>query len=97
MFLWILYYGIQLFFVAFLFRSTTALLAFALLTPITGLFLLRFHSKMTQTFVRWRLFRLVLKEKKTIEQLIKVRMQIIIEIDLAKEKYRRGIKNNFSE
>ena len=97
MFLWILYYGIQLFFVAFLFRSTTALLAFALLTPITGLFLLRFHSKMTQTFGRWRLFRLVLKEKNTIEQLIKVRMQIIIEIDLAKEKYRRGIKNNFSE
>lgn len=97
MFLWLLYYVIQLFFVAFLFRSTTALLAFALLTPITGLFLLRFHSKMTQTFGRWSLFRLVLKEKNTIEQLIKVRMQIIIEIDLAKEKYRRGIKNNFSE
>ena len=97
MFLWLLYYVIQLFFVAFLFRSKMALLAFAIFTPITGVFLLRFHSKMMQTFGGWRLFRLVLKEKNTIEQLIKVRMQIIIEIDLAKEKYRRGIKNNFSE
>jgi len=97
MFLWLLYYVIQLFFVAFLFRSTIGLVSFAIFTPITGLFLLRFHSKMMQTFGGWRLFRLVLKEKKKIEQLIKVRMQIIIEIDFAKEKYRRGIKNKFSE
>lgn len=96
MLLWVLYYGIQLLVVALVFRSWTFLGIYALLVPLTGLFVLKFYPTMKKIFGRWRLMRMVRKERKTIEDLINERTPIISEIEFAKKEYLDSLKTKLS-
>lgn len=93
MLLWVLYYGIQLLTVAIVFKSWILLGIYAVLVPITGFYVLRFYPLMKKIFGRWRLLRKVRKERKTIEQLVNDRTEIITEIELAKKEYRASLKS----
>ena len=88
MLLWVLYYGIQLLTVALIFKSWIFIGIYAVLVPLTGFYVLKFYPFMKKIFGRWRLLRKVRKERKTIEQLVNDRTQIITEIELAKKEYR---------
>ncbi|MES2286866.1 MAG: 1-acyl-sn-glycerol-3-phosphate acyltransferase [Bacteroidota bacterium] len=94
MLLWLLYYGIQLLVVAIVFHSWAFLGIYALLVPLTGLYVLQFYPTMKKIFGRWRLMRLVRKERKTIEDLINERTPIISEIEFAKKEYLDSLKTN---
>ncbi|MES2138174.1 MAG: 1-acyl-sn-glycerol-3-phosphate acyltransferase [Bacteroidota bacterium] len=96
MLLWVLYYGIQLLIVALVFRSWAFLGIYALLVPLTGLYVLKFYPAMKKIFGRWRLMRLVRKERKTIEDLINERTPIISEIEFAKKEYLDSLKTKTS-
>lgn len=93
MFLWILYYGIQLLSVALLFHSWIFLGIYSLIVPLTGLYALKFHSSMKKIFGRWRLLRMVRKERATVEQLVNERTQIITEIEGAKKEFLSSLKS----
>ena len=92
MLLWVFYYGIQLLFVAIVFRNWIFLGIYALLVPVTGLYVLNFYPTMKKISGRWRLMRMVRKERKTIEHLINERTQIIAEIESAKKEYLASLK-----
>lgn len=96
MLLWLLYYGIQLLVVALIFRNWTFLGIYALLVPLTGLYVLKFYPAMKKIFGRWRLMRMVRKERKTIEDLINERTPIIKEIEFAKKEYLASLKAKLS-
>ncbi len=92
MLLWVFYYGLQLLAIALIFRSWVFLGIYALLVPITGFYVLKFYSVMKKIFGRWRLMRLVRKDRTTIEHLINERTQIITEIEFAKKEYLDSLK-----
>lgn len=96
MILWVLYYGIQLLVIALVFHSWTFLGIYALFVPLTGLFVLKFYPKMKKIFGRWRLMRMVRKERKTIEDLINERTPIINEIEFVKKEYLASLKTKLS-
>jgi 1-acyl-sn-glycerol-3-phosphate acyltransferase len=92
MLLWVLYYGIQLLVVALIFHSWILLVIYAFLVPLTGLYVLKFTSLAKKVFGRWRLLRLVRKDKVTVERLINERVAIIEELEIAKKKYLTFMK-----
>lgn len=92
MLLWVFYYGVQLLVVSLAFRSWAFLGIYALLVPITGLFVLNFYPRMKKIFGRWKLMRMVRKERKIIEDLINERTQVIAEIESAKKEYLTALK-----
>ena len=92
MLLWLFYYGIQLLIVTLAFRSWTFLGIYALLVPISGFFVLNFYPIMKKIIGRWRLMRMVRKEKKIIEDLINERTLVIIQLELAKKEYLATLK-----
>lgn len=96
MLLWVLYYGIQLFVIALVFRSWIFLGIYALMVPLTGVFVLKFYPTMKKILGRWRLMRMVRKERKTIEDLINERTPIINEIEFAKKEYLASFKTKLS-
>jgi 1-acyl-sn-glycerol-3-phosphate acyltransferase len=92
MLLWLLYYGIQLLIVALVFRCWIVLGIYAVLVPVTGMFVLKYYPKMKKILGSLRLMRLVRKERKTVEDLVNNRIQIITEIEFAKNKYQDYLK-----
>jgi len=92
MVLWLIYYLLQLLIVSLVFHSWIFIGIYALLVPITGLYVLKFYSVMKKIFGRWRLMRMVRKERETIEQLINERTEIITEIEIAKKEYLDSLK-----
>ncbi|MDO9187012.1 MAG: 1-acyl-sn-glycerol-3-phosphate acyltransferase [Bacteroidia bacterium] len=96
MLLWVLYYGIQLLVIALVFRSWIFLGIYALMVPLTGVFVLKFYPTMKKILGRWRLMRMVRKERKTIEDLINERTPIINEIEFAKKEYLASFKTKLS-
>lgn len=87
MILWVLYYGTQLLFVAIIWRNLIFLGIYAVLVPVTGLYVLKFYSKMKKIFGRWKLMRLVRKDRDIIEKLVHERTKIIAEIEHSKKEY----------
>jgi 1-acyl-sn-glycerol-3-phosphate acyltransferase/uncharacterized protein with PQ loop repeat len=85
MFIWLLFYGIQLLAVALVFRNWSILALYALLIPILGVFALRFKVVMKKILGNWRLLRLVKKEHDTVSKLIDDRKVILEEIRTAKK------------
>lgn len=96
MLLWVLYYGIQLLVIALAFRSWIFLGIYALMVPLTGVIVLKFYPTMKKILGRWRLMRMVRKERKTIEDLINERTPIINEIEFAKKEYLASFKTKLS-
>ena len=87
MILWFLFYGIQLIIVGLIFRNWSVLAVYALVVPLTGLYTLRFYPVLKKIMGRWRLLRLVRKDRDTIEKLINQRATIIEELEIAKKYY----------
>lgn len=80
MFLWMFYFGIQLIVVGLIFRNWLLLGIYAAVVIVSGLFVLQFYAKMRKIFGRWRLLKLVRKDRKTVEELVDRRRVIITEI-----------------
>ena len=83
--LWFLWFAIQLVAVGLLLRDWPLLAIYALLVPLTLFFSIRFDPVMRKIFGRWRLMRLVRKEKAVVERLIFTRNDIEQEFEKFKE------------
>jgi hypothetical protein len=81
MFIWIFYYGMQLLAVALAFRSWPFLGLYALFVPLSLFFVLRFYSFRKKIFGRWKLLRMVRKERDTIVKFVEERKEIIQDLD----------------
>ncbi|MES2592321.1 MAG: 1-acyl-sn-glycerol-3-phosphate acyltransferase [Bacteroidota bacterium] len=92
MLLWIAYYGVQLLAVALISRSWPFLALYALLVPCTGFYVLKFYPVMKKIFGRWRLLRLVRKDRDTLEKVMTERTQLIAEIEFAKKEYLSSLQ-----
>ena len=80
MFFWLFYFALQLIIVGLLFHSWLILIVYAGLVVALGFFVLKFQPAMKKIFGRWRLLRMVRKDRPTVEQLSKQRAEIISEI-----------------
>lgn len=87
MLLWLPNYGIQLLIVALAFRSWTLLLVYSVLVPIMGYYVINYYPVMKKIFGRWRLLRLVRKDRKAVETLMTERADIIEELNEMKNIY----------
>lgn len=87
MFFWIIYYALQVLAVALIFRNWMLLGIYSVLVPIMGYYVLRFYPVMKKIFGRWRLLRMVRKERHKVEELIHDRTTILEELHIAKEEY----------
>ena len=87
MVLWLFYYAAQLLAVALVFRSWTLLSIYAVLVPATAGHVLGFYPMMKKIMGRWKLLKLVRKEKKIVETLVFLRNEIITEIEQANYFY----------
>lgn len=87
MLLWVPNYGIQLLIVALAFRNWSLLLAYSVLVPIMGYYVINYYPVMKKIFGRWRLLRLVRKDRKAVETLMAERAEIIEELNEMKNIY----------
>jgi glycerol-3-phosphate O-acyltransferase / dihydroxyacetone phosphate acyltransferase len=88
MIIWLIYYSIQVITVGLVFRNWFVLCVFSVvLVPLLGFFTLKFYPIKEKIFGRWRLLRMVRKEKNIVEELVKERFEIISEIEAAKKQY----------
>ncbi|HET8963509.1 MAG TPA: 1-acyl-sn-glycerol-3-phosphate acyltransferase, partial [Chitinophagales bacterium] len=85
MIMWILYYSFQLLLTGFIFKRWIILFCYAFLVPLLGYFAIRFYPLKQKIMGRWRLLRLVRKEKEVISDLINERRIILEEIQKAKK------------
>ena len=79
--LWFIYYGSQLLTIALVFRSWPFLGIYGLIVPFTLFHCIRFDPMMRKILGRWRLMRLVRKEKAVVERLMFKREEIKIEFE----------------
>jgi len=77
MFMWLLYYALQLVCVGLYFRNWSVLTAWAVVIPLTGYHTLRFYPRMKKIFGRWRLLGLVKKKRDDAARLINEREEIV--------------------
>ncbi len=87
MFLWVLYYVIQLLVIALVFHNWNLLCLYAILVPITGFFVLKYYPVMKKIFGRWKLLRLVRKDRNAVEILMNERAAIIAELETTQKEY----------
>lgn len=86
-FSWIAYYLLQLLAVALLFRNWTYVGAYALLAPLTGMYVLRFYPVLQMAAARRKIFSLKKNNKTQFEKLIGMRKELIEFLDNAKRRY----------
>jgi hypothetical protein len=84
MFLWVFYYLIQLLIVALLLRNWALLGFYVVLVPLLGIFVLNYYPIIKKILGRWRLLRLVRKDRTTVETLMQERGEIIEQLDTMK-------------
>jgi 1-acyl-sn-glycerol-3-phosphate acyltransferase len=82
--LWFLWFGMQLLAVALVFRSWPLLGIYAVLVPLTLWYCLSFYSLKKKIWGRWRLMRLVRKNKALVEKLMYARQEIVDEVEKVK-------------
>ena len=82
---WTIYFFLLLFIVALVFRSWVLLGIFALSVIVSGVFVIKFYSVMKKIFGRWRLLRMVRKDKQTVEKLMNERAEVMHELSNAKQ------------
>jgi 1-acyl-sn-glycerol-3-phosphate acyltransferase len=86
--LWLLWYAMQLVAVGLIFRSWVLLGVYALLVPLTLWHAIAYYPMKRKIFGRWRLMRMVRKQKATVEKLIYTRYEIEAEV----ERMRKEMK-----
>lgn len=91
---WGIYAAIQIIIVGLLFRSWWLLSAYTVaILPATGFFTLWFYPVKEKIQGRWRLLKMVKKEKPLVEELINERFAIMRDIRQAKEEYINYLKS----
>ena len=85
--MWVVFYFIQLLIVGLVFRNWMLLLIYAVTVPVLGKYVLSFYPVMKKIFGRWRLLRMVRKDRNTVQQLVNERAAIITELETAKKEY----------
>lgn len=84
---WTIYFFVQLLIVALVFRNWGLLGIFALTIIFSGIFVIKFYPIMKKITGRWRLLRMVRKDKKTVEKLMNERNHVMSALIDAKETY----------
>lgn len=84
---WTLYFLAMLLAVALVFRNWLLLGIFGLTVIASGIFVIKYYSVMKKIFGRWKLLRMVRKDKKTVEQVMNERHEVMSALALAKEEY----------
>jgi len=79
--LWLPWYAIQLLAIALIFRSWLLLGIYSALVPILFIYIIHYYPVMKKIFGKWRLLRLVRKNKSEIEKLMITREEIFSELD----------------
>jgi glycerol-3-phosphate O-acyltransferase/dihydroxyacetone phosphate acyltransferase len=93
MIIWIIYASIQVLTVALVFRDWFILSAYtAVFLPLTGFFALWYYPVKEKIFGRWRLLRMVRKERKIVEELVNERFEIISEVERSKREFKDHLK-----
>ena len=87
MILWLLFYPTQLLIIALLFKNWLFFGIYAIAVPLLGIYVLEFYPFMKKTLGRWRLLRMVRKNKHAIQQLIELRGEINHRFEKMKEFY----------
>ena len=87
MFLWMFYFGFQLFIVGKVFRDWLLVSVYGGLVIVSGMFVLQFYGRMRKIFGRWRLLRMVRKERGTVEELVSARAEIMEKIGEMRRKF----------
>jgi glycerol-3-phosphate O-acyltransferase/dihydroxyacetone phosphate acyltransferase len=85
MIIWLVYYGFQLVIVGLLVLHWPLLAVYALIVPLLGFFAIRFNTVMKKIRGRWRLLRMVRKERDTAAELINERKSIVEAFQEAKK------------
>jgi glycerol-3-phosphate O-acyltransferase / dihydroxyacetone phosphate acyltransferase len=89
---WTIYLFIQLTIVGIVFKSWFLLLIFILLAALTGFYVLEFYPVLKKIQGRWKLLRMVRKDRVTIEKIVNLRTEVMAELDRAKKKYLSSVK-----
>lgn len=84
---WTIYFFVQLLIVALVFRNWGVLGIFALTIIFSGILVIKFYPIMKKIIGRWRLLRMVRKDKKTVEKLMNERNHVMSALIDAKETY----------
>lgn len=84
---WTIYFFIELLIVALVFRNWMLLFAFAITIAFTGFYLIKFYPVMKKILGRWRLLRMVRKERETVEQIMNLRSGVMNELSIANKDY----------
>jgi glycerol-3-phosphate O-acyltransferase/dihydroxyacetone phosphate acyltransferase len=87
MILWVMLYITGLLIVGLAFHNWLWLGIYTVLIPLSGRYALRFYPKMKKIVGRWRLLRMVRKERDTVTELVNERAEIISHLESAKEIY----------
>lgn len=84
---WTIWFFIQLLVVALLFRNWSILGLFALTVALTGVYVIKFYPVMKKIFGRWKLLRMVRKEKTKVEEIVRERGEVMNMLAQAREAY----------
>ena len=87
MMMWVVYYFIQLTLVALIVHNWKVFFIYAIIVPLSTKYVLQFYPVMKKIVGRWRLLRMVRKDRDTVQQLVSERAAIIDELELAKKEY----------
>ena len=90
--MWVIFYLMQLTIVGLVFHNWTILLIYALIVIVLAKYVLSFYPVMKKIFGRWRLLRMVRKDKATVQKLINERTVIMTELENAKKEYLSNLK-----
>jgi hypothetical protein len=93
MILWLVYAVIQIIIVGLVFRNWLILSIYTVVVlPLLGYFTLKFYPVKEKIFGRWRLLRLVRKQRHLVEEMVKERFEIISEVERAIKEYKNKLK-----
>lgn len=90
---WTAYFLIQLAIFGIIVNDWMGLLMYALAVIVTGVFVIKFYPRMKKIFGRWRLLRMVRKDRGTIEQLVNERAAILNDLKDARDEFISYSKN----
>lgn len=94
MFIWLFYYSLQVLTIALAFRNWFILCIYSVIfVPLLGHFTLKYYPVKEKIIGRWRLLRMVRKQRSVVEKLMNARFEIINEIQQAKKEYSEYLKS----
>jgi 1-acyl-sn-glycerol-3-phosphate acyltransferase len=77
---WIVYFILQLIVIAFFVHKVLMVFYFTSLIIASGLFAIKFYSLKQTVFGRWRLLRMVRKDRSNVESLVKSRNEVVAQL-----------------